>query len=191
MRDMTTADDTDSDTPIAVTDLWADRRQAERLKQGTPVKFGDHTIPANLLVDLAAGLNDDPCELFRQYGVPDSAAAEVVDHPDFGRIVSELHESFRADGTTFRVKSRLLATAFLEHAAEIVTDATAPAQVRATLIQWIAKMGDLEPAPKERVGGSGPGGSTVNLSITLLDPAGRKRPALTVENDAAQVADAN
>lgn len=181
---MSDAADTTRDV-MPVTGLWSDRRQTERLKEGTPVRFGDHVVPANLIVDLAAGLDDDPIALFRKYGVPISVAAVVVEDPDFVRLLNELRESFRADGTTFRVKSRLLATAFLEHAAELVTDSQAPAQVRATLIQWIAKMADLEPAPKERAGAAGPAGSTVNLSITLLDQNGRKRPALTVENETA------
>lgn len=172
------AEVSDDETAIVSTQLWSDVRQRERLKAGCSVAFGGVVVPANLLVDLAAGLDDDPLALFEKYGLDGDQALQVVEHGDFERLVSELREVFRADGTSFRAKTRLLATSFLDHVVEIVTDATAPPNVRADLVKWVAKMGDLEPAPKERAGGAAQAGSTVNLSITLVDPAGNRRPAM-------------
>lgn len=173
-------EDPDPETAAIVsTQLWSDVRQRERLKAGCSVRFDDVVVPANLLVDLAAGIDDDPLALFEKYGLSDTQAVEVVEHGDFERLINELREVFRADGTSFRAKTRLLAGAFLDHVVEMVTDPTTPSNVRALLIQWTAKMGDLEPAPKEKAGGAaGQTGSTVNLSITLMDPGGARRPAI-------------
>lgn len=139
------------------------------------------TFDVRLVYDLVIGL-DDAATVFRRYGVSEETAAKLLGHPTFQQALKVARDDVTANGTGFRVKARVMAEDLLEEAYVIAKDSEQPANVRADLIKWAAKMGDLEPAPKDKVGGGGGGqGGGFSLSITLVGAGGAADPGRVID----------
>lgn len=123
--------------------------------------------------ELALGL-EDPLIVFRRYGYDKDQALALLQSEQFGRTLDKISKEVREQGLSFRAKARAMAEDLLPEAYAIATDELASSAVRADLIQWITRVADLEPAPKEK--GGGPGGSG-GFSMTVVF-AGDSQPKL-------------
>ena len=98
-----------------------------------------------LCFDVALGI-DSLEDILTRYAIEPAAFAQWSAHPLFSRTVAEFQKHIRENGLSFRAKARMQAEDLLGVAYGLVQDTKTPAPVRADLIKWIAKMGELEPA---------------------------------------------
>lgn len=144
------------------------RRTAQHPTGGRKLTIAGVTFDPRLPYELALGL-DSAEVVFTRYGIDAVQAAKLLGHEVFKVVLGNAAREVKEAGLTFKMRARLMAEDLLEEGYLIATDAEAPANVRADLIKWTAKMGDLEPAPKDKaVGVGGPLGGGFNLSITLV-----------------------
>ena len=120
-----------------------------------------------LAVELALNINDAE-DIFDQYGYSPDAAAELVENPAFVLLMQQAQKEVFETGLSFRTKAKLMAGELLPYAHDIATDPLQSAAVRATLIQWVTKVANLE--PKEAKDDSKSGSGLV-LSITFAGQA--------------------
>jgi hypothetical protein len=101
--------------------------------------------PSSLTYELALGLDSEE-HILNKYMVSPEEYEYLKTLPAFRKdLVAKIGEKEK-NGTTFGVKARLQAEMYLENEIhEIVTSSTTPASTRLAAIQWVAKMGDLEP----------------------------------------------
>jgi hypothetical protein len=123
--------------------------------------------------ELALGL-EDPLVIFRRYGYDKDQALALLQSEQFGRLLDRIGKEVREQGLSFRAKARAMAEDLLPEAYAIATDELASSAVRADLIQWITRVADLEPAPKDKGAGGGTGGG---FSMTIVF-AGDGQPKL-------------
>ena len=151
-------------------DPTASSRQQQRLA-ALPAVY--KTQSERLAVELALKL-DDPTVIFARHGYDAHQALELLQSKDFTALLERVAKEVQEQGLSFRAKARVMAEDLLQHGYELATDEMASAAVRADLIQWYARIADLEPAPKEKGGGTGTGGGMV-LNITF---AGQEKQAV-------------
>lgn len=134
----------------------ADERQQARLPDGyKPMKIPGMEFDPRLTFDLALGLNPAQ-EIFAQYGYTQEEAVNLAQSPVFQTALKAYVEDVKAHGITFKARARVMAEALLANAYEIATDAEAPANARADLIKWTAKVAGYEPKnTEEAVQGNG------------------------------------
>lgn len=120
-----------------------------------------------LAYELAMGL-DDSADIFQRHGYGRDDALALLELPEFAKLLDRISREVRENGITFRAKARVMAEDLLQHGYEIATDELASAAVRADLIQWFARVGDLEPAAKKVDTGASGG---LSLTITFTDQA--------------------
>lgn len=152
--------------PIKDEDLFLTQRQQARLAALPAVYKTQHE---RLAVELALKL-DDSETIFARHGYSPSMALELIESPAFSALLAKAVQEVRESGMSFRAKARVMAEDLLQHGYEIATDEHASAAVRADLIQWMARVADLEPAPKKD-GGAGAAGGGLHLSITFAGQA--------------------
>lgn len=99
--------------------------------------------------DIALGI-DSTEEVLKRYGVDPATYEEWCNNPVFTRTISELQRYIRDNGLSFKAKARIQAEDLLDVAYKLTYSPDTPANVRADLIKWIAKMGELEPKSTER-----------------------------------------
>jgi len=136
---------------------FSDKRQADRMPGGYVVS--DPTKgPFNprLAWDLAMQM-DPASDVFRRYGIDDAGALVLMRMPLFIDTLKRCRREIEENGTSFRAKARVMAEDLLTHSYLMATDAEAPPAVRADLIKWTAKMGNLEPAVRKDEGGQAGG----------------------------------
>lgn len=141
--------------------VTAETRQQERLA-ALPAAY--KTQHERLACELALRL-EDSAVIFQRHGYTQDQALTLLESADFARTLDRIAKEVREQGLTFRAKARVMAEDLLQHGYEIATDDQASAAVRADLIQWFARVGDLEPAPKKD--GTNSGGGGLHLSITF------------------------
>ena len=120
-----------------------------------------------LAVELALNINDAE-DIFAQYGYTPDTAAELVENPAFVLLMQQAQKEVFATGLSFRTKAKLMAGELLPYAHDIATDPLQSAAVRASLIQWVAKISGLEPKETKDDGKTGNG---LVLSITFAGSA--------------------
>lgn len=125
--------------------------------------------PERLCYELALAL-EDPLVIFARYGYDGSAAVAMLQTEEFAKTLNVVAQAVKDGGMRFRAKARAMAEDLLPEAYQIATDELASSAVRADLIQWMARVADLEPAPKTKDGG-GSGGGGFNLSIVFSGQA--------------------
>lgn len=103
--------------------------------------------------DFALGL-EDPKTIIAHYGVTIDEYEVLRKHEPFRQAVSKYMAELKEKGVTFRMKSALQAEALLPVAYQMSVDQTIPAAVRADLIKWQAKVGNLEPKESKADGGT-------------------------------------
>lgn len=139
--------------------VLSDKRQLARM--GTTNLEKEGTIVAwdpRLALDIVLAGADKAMEVFERYRIDKDGACELLANPVFLKQLETYKAEVEASGMTFRMKARVLAEDVLPHAYEMATDAGYPPAVRADMIQWLAKMADLEPRkddPKGAVAGGG------------------------------------
>jgi len=131
-------------------------RQAERLA-ALPAAYKAQY--ERLALELALKL-DDSAVIFQKHGYAPEQALALLEHTA---------QEVREKGLSFRAKARVMAEDLLQHGYEIATDDHASAAVRADLIQWMARVADLEPAKKD--GKDTGAGGGLHLSITFAGQA--------------------
>lgn len=149
-------------------------RQARRLAALPTAYKSQHE---RLAYELALKL-DDSGTIFAQHGYDGEQALALLENAEFSALLQRVSQEVREKGLSFRAKARVMAEDLLQHGYEIATDEYASAAVRADLIQWMARVGDLEPAPKTKDGGAAGGG--LHLSITF---AGQEKPTVVTGHE--------
>lgn len=145
------------------------RRLATHPTGGRRATIAGVTFDARLPYELVVS-QDAAEEVFERYGVTAERAASLLAHPLFRQALKAAEAELREAGLTFRTKARIMAEDLLEEGYSIATDPDAPANVRADLIKWAARMGDLEPAKKEG-GGAALGGFHLHIDLGGEGPA--------------------
>jgi hypothetical protein len=125
-----------------------ERRTTTHPTGGRRITLAGVTFDARLPYELVLSI-DDANSIFSKYGVDEERAVALMGNELFKRALKTAEAELKEAGLTFRTKARLMAEDLLEEGYSIATDPEAPANVRASLIQWVAKMGDLEPAKKD------------------------------------------
>lgn len=151
-------------------------------------KTSKHTIAgisfdSRLPYDLAIGASDER-EIFLRYGLSQEQAALLKEHELFKMSVAAASQELKESGMTFRLKAKVMAEDLLEEAYMIATDPLSPTAERVKLIQWAAKMADLEPAPKDKAQAVGIGGGGFNLQIVLQQGGGAQGQVIDVSTPA-------
>lgn len=122
-----------------------------------------------LAMELALKLEDSQV-IFQRHGYDAQGALALIETPAFAALLQSAELEAREKGLSFRAKARVMAEDLLQHGYDIATDELASAAVRADLIQWMARVADLEPAPKPK-DGTIPGAGGLHLSITFAGQA--------------------
>ena len=146
-------------------------RQKERLA-ALPALY--KTQHERLACELALGL-DEHTEIFQRHGYTPEQALSLIETKEFAQTLERVAQEVRASGLSFRTKARAMAEDLLPHAYTIATDELASAAVRADIIQWMARVADLEPAKKGEDRGAGSG---LTLNITFAGQ--EKQPVISV-----------
>lgn len=169
--------------PMPITGTYADRRQEERLKN---LPLFVRSSLQRLAYEIAAEL-EDPERVFERYGYTEEQALVLAEDPEFVTLYQHAVKELRDNAGSFRIKCRTMAEMLLENSYEMATDPDCPANVRADLIKWTAKMAELEPKTGKDEGGRGAGGG---LTIAITFAGGQKevigaREPITIENGEA------
>jgi hypothetical protein len=126
---------------------------------------------------------EEPLTVFARYGYDKDQALALLQNEEFGRLLEKVNKEVREKGLSFRAKARAMAEDLLPEAYAIATDDEASASVRADIIQWMTRVADLEPAPKDK-GQGGAGGGGFSLQIVFAGDKPQKvvsQEPLTIE----------
>ena len=126
----------------------------------------------------------EPAEdVFARYGYDAVAAVTLMESPGFSGMLEKVSREIQANGLSFRNKARAIAEDLLPHAYEMATDPFVSASVRADLIQWAAKVGDLEPKRDDKDQKAG-GGLVLNITFTHDKAPVLERMPVIIEQEA-------
>ncbi len=103
-----------------------------------------------------------PEDIFPRYGMSEDDWHKVAIQPSFKNAVLKHQQDILENGVTFRAKAKVQAEAYLKDAHLLVKHPMTPPTVKANMIQWMAKVADLE--PRKEADNSG---TTFNLQINL------------------------
>lgn len=123
------------------------------------------TTLERLACELALRMEDADV-IFTRYKYSPDAALVLMESPAFGELLARVSKEITETGLSFRTKARAIAEDCLPVAHMIVHDPLAPTSERVKTMQWVAKVGGLEPAPAKEEGAS-KGGGGLNLTITF------------------------
>jgi len=104
--------------------------------------------------DIALGL-EDPVTVAAEYGLTSDQYYTLKEYHPFQQAVERYMAELKEKGVTFRIKAALQAEALLPEVFRMSLDPNTPASVRADLIKWQAKVGNLEPKEKQSEAVSG------------------------------------
>ncbi len=156
-----------------------DSRQDRRMAEVPELYRQNHE---RLAVELALHM-DDAEAIFASYHYTPDQAAELIESPAFIALLERVTKEVREQGLSFRMKARAIAEDLLPFAHEMATDANCSAAVRADLIKWASKVGDLDPKPSKDDSKTGGG---LTLSITFAGQAPQQvvsaHETLTIDN---------
>jgi len=155
------------------------KRTSTHPTQGRRITLAGVTFDARLPYELVISA-DEAESIFEKYGVTQERAFLLMQNPLFQRALKTAEAELKESGITFRTKARLMAEDLLEEGYQIATDPDAPANVRASIIQWVAKMGDLEPVKKD--GMVQQGGFTLHIDLGGGDGAPEKGRSISIKS---------
>lgn len=144
---------------------YSDLRQSQRLADAPALYRQAHE---RLALELALR-PEEVSDVLREHGLTEEEGLALLARPDFAALVAKTAKEVKENGVSFRAKARAIAEDLLPHAYEMATDPQCSSAVRADLIQWAARVGDLEP-PKNKQDDTKQGGGLV-LSITFAGQA--------------------
>jgi hypothetical protein len=121
-----------------------------------------------LVMDLALGL-DPLAEILDRYEMVQDDYDRLCEVPSFRRDLAVTMRELRENGVTFGKKAAIQAESYLLDVDDMVQDKSIPASTRLTAIQWMARMGRLE--PKEEKSTDVATGTQVTLNITFANNA--------------------
>jgi len=158
-------------------------RQLVRLPDGyKPNALSTSPFDPKLAYELALGI-DSAAEIFERYGYTQEQALKLANTPTFQRVLQEFKKEVVENGLSFKLKARIQAEDLLTHSYDMATDPEVPASVRAKLIEWTARMAELE--PKEAgMGGAAKGGGGFTLNIMF---AGGQQMQVTAEQPQGRI----
>jgi hypothetical protein len=116
-----------------------------------------------LILDLVVGI-DALDDILERYGLDECQYARLQQVPSFRRQLAMTMREVREKGIGFADKCKVQAESYLVHVDDMVNDAAVPASTRLSAIQWVARMGRLEPKEEKSEGNQG---VQVNLQIVL------------------------
>jgi len=157
---------------------FSELRQEQRLDAIPALYRQQHE---RLALELALGM-DDETAVFKRHGYTQEQAITLLSQPAFIAALESTVEEVRTKGLTFRMKARAQAEELLTSSYEMATDPNCSASVRADLIQWTARMGDLEP-PKNKDEGKTGGGLTLSITFAGQPPQQVVHEGLTFEQE--------
>lgn len=151
--------DTDGLIPSEL-EMFANKTASELAQE----KRSPNPWDPRMIVDLA--LNIDPLEnILECYGVERETYDHLCTVPAFRRDLAVTLRELRENGLPFSKKAAVQAESYLLDVDDMIKDAAVPASTRLSAIQWVTKMGRLE--PKEEKADAGATGTTVNLQINF------------------------
>lgn len=86
-----------------------------------------------------------PEEICQQFNLSPDDYNALACNPEFGKTVDLYKRELQENGVTYRSKAKLQAEMLLDTSWKLIHAVSTPAAVKADLIKWTAKMGDLEP----------------------------------------------
>lgn len=117
-----------------------------------------------MIVDLA--LNIEPlASILECYGVDMATYDHLCTVPAFRRDLAVTMRELRENGLSYAKKAAVQAESYLLDVDEMIQDKAVAAATRLSAIQWVTKMGRLE--PKEDKTDHGAAATTVNLQINF------------------------
>lgn len=124
------------------------------LNPSTSVPSSDPSLPPyprGLVLDLA--LKTQPvASLLVDYGITPEQFKEITQLPVFRHDMLEMRDKLKEEGFSFRVKAQAQAEQYLQQAWKMVHDPMVPANVRADLVKWTAKVAGLEQSSSQAPG---------------------------------------
>jgi hypothetical protein len=107
--------------------------------------------PRGLVLDLA--LKTQPvASLLVDYGLTPEQFKELTQLPVFRHDMLEMRDKIKEEGFSFRIKAQAQAEQYLQQAWKMVHDPMVPANVRADLVKWTAKVAGLEQSSTQASG---------------------------------------
>lgn len=145
-------------TPLAL--------QARTLPEGyAKESAAEMSFDPRLAYELALGL-DGAEQIFEKYGYDHTQAGRLIKFAPFAATIKKYKEEIQASGISFKLKAKIQAEDLLTHSYAMATDPMVPPAVRADLIQWTAKMAELEPVRDKGTTGQG-SNQSFQLNITF------------------------
>lgn len=124
-----------------------------------------------LVFELAMGMEDE-AETFKRHGYSEDEAAALKSNAKFVALLDETRTAVIDKGLSFTAKARAMAEDLLPDAYAMAKDVMTAAATRHGIIQWITRMGKLEPAKEVAAETpTGTGGAGFVLNITLAGGA--------------------
>ena len=119
-------------------------------------------IQPELVQEVATGL-EDGLTIAQRYGFSEEEWRIIEARPDFQRAVSKVRAELEKSGQTFRMKAALMADKLMDNMYTHAMDSETPVRDKATALQLLTRVGELEPKASAQVN-AGPGFSiTINL----------------------------
>ena len=136
-------------------------------------------IQPELVQEVATGL-EDGLTIAQRYGFSEEEWRIIEARPDFQRAVSKVRAELEKSGQTFRMKAALMADKLMDNMYTHAMDSETPVRDKATALQLLTRVGELEPKASAQVN-AGPGFSiTINLP-TVPPPEETAKKAEVVE----------
>jgi len=137
-------------------------------------------VAVDMVHHIAAGI-EDPADIAARYGFDDQAWEQLQNNQAFQVAVKKVAADYEHDGTTFKNKSKLVASDLLEHFYKLVkTNELSPGQAM-KFFELVVRLGGLEPKNEPVVADTG-----AKFSISINMPTESARPTIdvtTIEQD--------
>jgi hypothetical protein len=137
---------------------------SQRLAYNDPKKPSPNPWPPKLVFDLALGLYSQE-EVLLSNGISDVQFERLMEMPTFRQELAAQMREQQENGVTYQRKAAIQAETYLLDLDDMVRDKEIAASTRLATIQYVTKVGGLE--PKESKGDQGSTATQVNLQINF------------------------
>lgn len=121
-------------------------------------------IKPEMINEVATGLEEGK-DIAQRYGFSEAEWDEIKERPDFQQAVAKVRSEMERSGQTFRLKAAVMADSLMENMYKHAMDSETPVKDKATALQLLTRVGELEPKASAQVS-AGPGFSiTINLPV--------------------------
>lgn len=126
-----------------------------------------HEINPEMIVELALG-QEDPYAVAARYGLDAEAFVSLRANKHFRTAVARKLAELQKEGVTFKIKTAMMAEALIEELYKRAKDPEMSTSALLQIVQWLTRVGDLEP---KTTGPQGPqNGFNVVINLPALQP---------------------